>query len=91
VALVPGGYIPTLVSKQRECWKLRDSRLTSEFKSRVHGQPPEQEKQTQIWHRIGRKLYPHAGRLFTSVSCFPEASVRLGHKTQRTLMKQPFI
>ena len=27
------------LSKQRECWKLRDSRLNSEFDSRVHGQP----------------------------------------------------
>ena len=27
------------LSKQRECWKLRDSRLSSEVDSRVHGQP----------------------------------------------------
>ena len=27
------------LSKQRECWKLRDWRLSSEFDSRVHGQP----------------------------------------------------
>ena len=27
------------LSKQRECWKLRDSRLNSEFDSRIHDQP----------------------------------------------------
>jgi hypothetical protein len=27
----PGGYIPTLETKQRECWKLRDSRLRSQI------------------------------------------------------------
>jgi hypothetical protein len=36
---VPRGYSPTLETKERECWKLRDSRLNSEFDSRVHGQP----------------------------------------------------
>ena len=37
--LVPGGYVPTLETKQRECWKLRDSRLNPKFDSRVHGKP----------------------------------------------------
>ena len=32
-------FILCVTSKQRECWKLRDSRLNSEFDSRVHGQP----------------------------------------------------
>ena len=36
---VPGGYIPTLETKQRECWKFLDSPLNSEIDSRVHGQP----------------------------------------------------
>ena len=37
--LLPGGYIPTLETKQRECWKSCYSRLNLEFDSRVHGQP----------------------------------------------------
>ena len=35
---MPGGYIPTLETKQRECWKVYP-RLTRDFDSRVHGQP----------------------------------------------------
>ena len=37
--LVPGGYIPRLESKERECWKFLDKRLNSENDSRLHGQP----------------------------------------------------
>ena len=37
--LVPGGYIPRLESKKRECWKFLDKRLNSENDSRLHGQP----------------------------------------------------
>ena len=36
---LPGAYIPTLETKQRECWKFLDWWLNSEFDSRVHGQP----------------------------------------------------
>ena len=36
---VPGGNIPRVETKKRECWKFLDSRLNSENDSRVHGQP----------------------------------------------------
>ena len=39
INLVPGGYIPRLESKERECWKFLDKRLNSENDSRLHGQP----------------------------------------------------
>ena len=39
ILLVPDGYIPRLESKERECWKFLDWRLTSENDSRLHGQP----------------------------------------------------
>jgi hypothetical protein len=35
----PGGYIPRLESKERECWKFLDWQLNSENYSRLHGQP----------------------------------------------------
>ena len=38
ILTMPGGYIPTLETKQRECWKVYP-RLTRDFDSRVHGQP----------------------------------------------------
>ena len=37
--LVPGGNIPRVETKKRECWKFLDWRLNSENDSRVHGQP----------------------------------------------------
>ena len=36
---VPGGNIPRVETKKRECWKFLDWRLNSENDSRVHGQP----------------------------------------------------
>ena len=36
---MPGGYIPRLESKERECWKFLDWQLNSENYSRLHGQP----------------------------------------------------
>ena len=36
---VPGGYIPTLETKQRECWKFETRDVNSEFESRVSVQP----------------------------------------------------
>ena len=36
---VPGGYIPTLETKQRECWKFKTRGVNSEFDSRVSVRP----------------------------------------------------
>ena len=36
---LPGGYVPRLESKERECWKFLDWQLNSENDSRLHGQP----------------------------------------------------
>ena len=36
---MPGGYIPTLETKQRECWKFETRDVNSEFESRVSVQP----------------------------------------------------
>ena len=36
---VPGGNIPRVETKKRECWKFLDWRMNSENDSRVHGQP----------------------------------------------------
>merc|ERR1712176_444407 len=39
MGFVPGGNIPRVETKKRECWKFLDWRLNSENDSRVHGQP----------------------------------------------------
>ena len=39
IEFVPGGNIPRVETKKRECWKFLDWRLNSENDSRVHGQP----------------------------------------------------
>ena len=51
---MPGGYMPTLETKQRECWKVYP-RLTRDFDSRVHGQPSilVSEKLSHDWKEDG--------------------------------------
>ena len=36
---MPGGYIPTQETKQRECWKFDTRDVNSEFESRVSVRP----------------------------------------------------
>ena len=73
--LVPGGYIPRLESKKRECWKFLDKRLNSENDSRLHGQPsnasinnPEVDRERIVWATLSSPLRSH--RLFLSFTFF---------------------
>ena len=46
---MPGGYIPTLETKQRECWKFETRDVNSEFESRVSVQPSNIPAATLAW------------------------------------------
>ncbi len=59
---MPGGYIPTLETKQRECWKTRHSRLNSRFDSMVYVQPYREEPLEPEDQREDMKVVNLTGR-----------------------------
>ena len=54
---MPGGYIPTQETKQRECWKFETRDVNSEFESRVSVQPS--NIPIALSRSPYRSVYPH--------------------------------
>ena len=68
---MPDGYIPTLETKQRECWKLRDTWFHCEFDSMVNGQPSKslltvRRNQCHLLQSIGSPVVEDRRRLGSS-------------------------
>ena len=53
--LIAGGYIPTLETKQRECWKFKTRGVNSEFDSRVSVRPSNNQDSPR-WNLCERLL-----------------------------------
>ena len=83
ILFVPGGNIPRVETKKRECWKFLDWRLNSENDSRLHVQPSWSTARLNLQKAF---LLSRAWlQIVPSLSCRPKTMTPTNTSVRRTL------